>query len=342
MLDYSARHYQAKCAKDREAVEEIYKEVQKASKNAIFRNIGDIFFTARTDTEINGAVECNGGVYSTADFSGSQNIGNLLANGSLPYISLSEYESIVSANGSCRAFAWGGGTEFRVPTLNDVYIQAGKALSAGEFIPESLPNITGYMANWASNINTGDENSALYGTTDTTGKRRDSTSTATGCSGINFDASRSSSTYQEGSKVKPDSIRYRAMVQLANGATDQAVITATSALQQLDNKADKDLSNISEDALAKVTTGYPTSEVTIIEDTTWVATDNGFACATGKSSEADNNLLAVYNTTTLMGNGCGSWIKTNFYVSVPVSKGDVVTFTASRISGLSTFFVKGK
>lgn len=236
---YSAYHYACKTKADKEAVEQIYEEVKKSAQNAIFRNIGDIFFTARTDTEINGAVECNGGVYSTADFSGSQNIGNLLANGSLPYVSLSEYESIVSANGSCRAFAWGGGTEFRVPTLNDVYIQAGKALSAGEFIPESLPNITGYMTNWASNINTGDENSALYGTTDTTGKRRDSTSTATGCSGINFDASRSSSTYQEGSKVKPDSIRYRAMVQLANGATDQAVITATSVLQQVANKVDK-------------------------------------------------------------------------------------------------------
>lgn len=88
--------------------------------------------------------------------------------------------------------------------------------------------------------------------------------------------------------------------------------------------------------------GYPTQTTLTISDSTWVATDNGFACATGSASEADNNLLAVYNTTTLMGNGCGSWIKTKFYVSVPVSKGDVVTFYASRISGLSKFFVKGK
>jgi hypothetical protein len=37
-----------------------------------------------------------------------------------------------------------------------------------------------------------------------------------------------------------DVIEYRAMVQLASGATDQAVITATSALQQLANKVDRD------------------------------------------------------------------------------------------------------
>ena len=78
----------------------------------------------------------------------------LLNSGSLPYVSLSEYENLIIANGSCRAFGWDGGTSFRVPT-----------------IPALLSNLP--------------------------------------------------------------VIEYRAMIQLANEATDEAVITATSALQQI-------------------------------------------------------------------------------------------------------------
>ena len=234
MLDYSARHYQAKCAKDREAVEEIYKEVQKASKNAIYRNIGDIFFTARTDTEINGAVECNGGVYSTADFSGSQNIGNLLANGSLPYVSLSEYESIVSANGSCRAFAWDGGTDFRVPTIPALLLTKEQSAVVGNGMTLGLTDGTenfGFVSlgqQWSASYQKSQYGSNV-GTSINTGEAFISNKTV----GITTDPTKS------GIVANLDVIEYRAMVQLANGATDQAVITATSVLQQVANKVDK-------------------------------------------------------------------------------------------------------
>ena len=186
------------------------------------RNIGDIFYTTRLDTELNGAVECNGGTYDTSDFSGNQSIGNLLSGGKVPYVSLTEYANIVSSNGSCRAFGWDGGTSFRVPLLNDVYIEAGTAASAGEFIKESLPNITGTLG-VRSGVDTYLDGVFSY-------SRGDSTS-AVNVAGADadvrwgFDASRSSSTYQNGAKVKPDSVRYRAMVQLAITATEDAVIT---------------------------------------------------------------------------------------------------------------------
>jgi hypothetical protein len=215
------------------------------------RNIGDIFYTSRLDTELNGAFECNGGTYSTGDFSGNQSIGNLLSGGKLPYVSLAEYESVVTANGSCRAFGWDGGTSFRVPTLKDVYIEAGTASSAGEFISESLPNIKGSVSL------TGSDNAKLYiaevngvfYTEDatTTTQIQSRAGSAKTQSGLGVNASLGSSTYQDGAKVKPDSVRYRAMVQLAISTTDDAVITATSALQQISNKADVDLGNLSTD-----------------------------------------------------------------------------------------------
>ena len=197
------------------------------------RNIGDIFYTTRLDSELNGAVECNGSTYNIGDFEGKQSVGVLLENGSLPYVSLEDYETMIIENGSCRAFGWDGGESFRVPLLKDVYIEAGNAESNGEFISESLPNITGELVEFMH----GKESSNTNGAFQTTFTP---TSVASGGSGISydsttFDASRSSSAYQDGAKVKPDSVRYRAMVQLANETTDEAVITATSALQQFSN-----------------------------------------------------------------------------------------------------------
>ena len=192
------------------------------------RNIGDIFYTTRLDTELNGAVECNGGTYDTSDFSGNQSIGNLLNGGKVPYVSLSEYASIVSSNGSCRAFGWDGGDSFRVPLLNDVYIEAGIASSAGEFIKESLPNITGDIyagGAYGSSIFTS-SSGAMQNDSNSGWRTSTVQNTVSGASDrVSFDASRSSSTYQNGAKVKPDSVRYRAMVQLAIKSTEDAVIT---------------------------------------------------------------------------------------------------------------------
>lgn len=198
-------------------------------KSGSSRNVGDIFYTSRLDTELNGAVECNGGTYNIGDFEGEQSVGVLLNAGSLPYVSLTEYRDLVIANGSCRAFGWDGGNDFRVPLLNDVYIQVGNATSAGEFIKESLPNIEG---SWLYGGVDGGGNSS--GAFETITENNYGAGHGAGTTyGFNFNASRSSSVYQDGAKVKPDSVRYRAMVQLANEATDEAVINATSALQQI-------------------------------------------------------------------------------------------------------------
>lgn len=197
-----------------------------------YGNVGDIFYTSRLDVSLNGAVECNGNLYNTTDFSGAQSIGNLLRDSKVPYISLSEHQTTVDTYGSCRCFGWDGGTEFRVPKLADVFIEAGTAESEGEFITAGLPNITGYAsfsANGSTNYLTGivSTSGALYGTTDVT-------SSSGGGGGNNhssakrlrLDASRSSSVYGNSTTVQPPAVRYRAMVQLAFGATDEAVVTA--------------------------------------------------------------------------------------------------------------------
>lgn len=121
----------------------------------------------------------------------------------------------------CRAWGWDNGDTFRVPKVNDVYIMAGKAETVGEFISESLPNITGRFAG------------ALMGSglTIAEGAFKDSGSTgaqgqAYGANGFNplfdFKASNSNSVYQDGAKVRPDSVRYRALVQVASSVKEDA------------------------------------------------------------------------------------------------------------------------
>lgn len=209
-------------------------------------NIGDIFYTSRTDTTLAGAVECNGATYQTTDYTGTGSIGELLSAGKLPYISLSQYASDLAAHGSVRAFGWDGGssTAFRVPTLQNVFLEAGQAASAGEYISAGLPNITGMLNNtmWQSG-------SSLTGAFGQVGINRTDlgvgSAIPSGAWHIDFNASRSSAIYGNSTTVQPNSVKYRAMVQLFNGATDEAVATCTSVLADVADL--KDLSNITAD-----------------------------------------------------------------------------------------------
>lgn len=85
-------------------------------------HVGEIFWTSRLDNELNGAVDADGAVYNVEAFTGEQSVPELLRKGSLPSVSMAEYESIVSANGSCRAWGYDGGDTFRVPLLKDGYL----------------------------------------------------------------------------------------------------------------------------------------------------------------------------------------------------------------------------
>lgn len=115
----------------------------------------------------------------------------------------------------CRAFGYDGGDTFRVPKLNDVYLMAGQAETAGEFIGESLPNITGSLDGIVASNSSG----AFTLTSVYNGCFEDNANIQR--SAI-FNASNVSSAYQDGAKVRPDSVRYRAMVQIATGVTEDA------------------------------------------------------------------------------------------------------------------------
>ena len=176
----------------------------------------------RTD-EILGAAKCDGTEFLAASFEGSDNPYDLLVADKLPHLSYTEYETQVSTNGSCGYFALDTENQkFKVPTLNNVYIKAGN--TTPDFIAESLPNIKGTFYGRQNGLVNG--SGAFYDGNNPYGGM----SSGSYNNQMNFSASRSSSTYQDGAKVQPDSICYYPMVQLYTGVKEKSNLVETIQL----------------------------------------------------------------------------------------------------------------
>ena len=98
-----------------------------------------------------------------------------------------------------------------------------------------MPNITGEFEasdDNSSTITIGAFQIKANGGTTTGGEGREKI--------LTFDASRSSSIYGNSTTVQPKSIKYRPMVQLSNGFTDEAVETCQSVKADVENLKEYD------------------------------------------------------------------------------------------------------
>ncbi len=215
-------------------------EASQYAISASFGNIGDIKYTTRIDIP-NGGAWCDGAEYTKTAF---PDIYQMLVDGKISSTDYTAFENSVLSNGSCGLFALDmATTSFRVPLLKDVYIKAGDTPLA--FGAESLPNITGDI----QQVGEPDSSSSASGCFQKT--RGDSKSTVTTnyasrpTSRYSFDASRSSSTYQDGAKVNPDHVVYRAYVVLYASAAEASEAQAQEFMTALGSKANVDLNNVS-------------------------------------------------------------------------------------------------
>ena len=212
------------------------------------RCVGDIFYTTRTDTDLNGAFECDGEFYKLQEYSGPNSIGNLLAEAKIPYVSFQDYDDILTLYNNCRCFGWDGGDEFRVPFLREVYIEAGTAVGAGEFIEESLPNIAGKMIHGVDKSSINGISGPYYSASQSGGWGNESESAYN----IFFDASRVSKAYKNGAKVKPDSVKYRAMVQIYTNRTEISIADYTNPLRNYTNDRLDELNILADNRISEV------------------------------------------------------------------------------------------
>ena len=203
------------------------------NKGAVGRNIGDVFWTYRKDSSLNGAYDCNGQEFNKADFTGDTNPYDLLVANSLPWVDYETFETNIEETGVCTY--WGLDTvnqKFKVPKLKEIYIQADEVSKIGQYVSESLPNIKG---NTGNQYNGSLFNGAFYNSG--IGSVVGSFPQVSGNTSLGFNASLSSPTYQDNAPVQPNSIKLRPMVQLATGADESSLANTTQCLAELPKKA---------------------------------------------------------------------------------------------------------
>jgi len=157
----------------------------------------------------------------------------------------SEYDEDLSKYGQCGRFVVEN-EYVRIPTITR-YIGATITLSEiGKTYAESLPNIKDNF-DIGGQTNVGLKSSGVFITTN-----KGSVALADGGSGrslynVDFDASRSSSTYQDGAKVNPEHTKYPYyMVISTTGQTAEVGIDINKVYEDLNLKANKDLSDVSQ------------------------------------------------------------------------------------------------
>ena len=176
--------------------------------------VGAIFTTPRTGT-IQGAVEANGSPYNIADYSGDGSIGALLTAGNIAYVSKAEFQTQVTNTGACDSFGWDGtgDTTFLVPKLNPWHVgKNAPVVGNGNGI-----ELTGIGQN-LSGSNALQPVQGAVAIQQNTGVHIGLTTDPTK-SGMIADLS--------------ETTNIRVMVQLATGATDQALETCTSVLSDV-------------------------------------------------------------------------------------------------------------
>lgn len=258
-----------------------------------------------------------------------------------------EYAQDLSDFGQCGKFVVSN-DYIRIPTITR-FIGATITLSEiGKTYKESLPNIKGGFGQddviasvnvSGAFVNSGKATKGASITTDEKGKI------------IELDASRSSSTYQDNAKVQPDHTKYPYyMVISTEGQTAEVQIDINQVYEDLNIKANGDLSNVASVASSfkeqSVGWGMPDYGSGIaISASGYTAPSNGWILSNiysdwGTSSANGrlliNNIIVSANYHSAGGAGKGH---NNVFI-VPISKGDVVTYTGD-VSGVIFYPCKG-
>lgn len=293
--------------------------------------VGAIFTTPRTGT-IQGAVEANGSPYNIADYSGEGSIGALLTAGSIAYVSKTEFQTRVANTGACDSFGWDGAsdTTFLVPKLNPWHVGKNAPVVGNGNNIGWTDGTTEYAG--VGQTYTGTGITGIFGTDET--KTLPASGTGQGYQPSN-NTMYGLSTDPTKSGVIADlteTTNLRVMVQLATGATDQALETCTSVLA--DVSALKDASNFT--ATGKETVvGWGMPDYSAI--VTWTCPNVGetytmpydgelrfsdFNNGSGLLSLAINGIRVVYMTSA-----------SNLVAatgSIRLKKGTVITVVAKR------------
>lgn len=288
------------------------------SATTVLRGVGDIFSTTDTGV-IAGAVDANGGSYNLSDYnSGTESLAVKLASGRLPYVSKTEFQTKI-ATGDCGYFGWNGagGDKLYAWERNYSYVYT-KGLTLNMHAPVY------------------DADGTIIGRTADAIAEGDSEAFIEIKSGDSWTLGGSYTRYQDGdTTVSADatflvpkltaSTPERIMVQLATGATDEALETCTDVLSDVSLLKDgRGFTNAGKTNI--VSMGLPDYSNGVAITLPFTAPSAGLIAGWwyGDSSAASINGEPV-GIAPSQAVGAGS-------LQVPVSTGDVFTISATPTS----------
>lgn len=250
-----------------------------------------------------------------------------------------EYAQDLSDFGQCGKFVVSN-DYIRIPTITR-FIGATITLSEiGKTYKESLPNIEGDFPQQANSENiagnafyAGKNGQVLFGTSWGQSDR------------LSFDASRSSSTYQDEAKVQPDHTKYPYyMVVSTEGQTAEVGIDINKVYEDLNLKATTDLSNVASVASsfkeASVGWGMPdySAGVTKTKDVNYTETVDGFVVVNVAGASYNNFFyLADYSFNLRTQGSYSHGVLATFYVP----KGTLYKYSGANPSKYIFFPLKG-
>lgn len=218
-------------------------------------------------------------------FSGNTAIpdGYLLCNGAA--VGRSAYSKLFEAIGTTYGSGDGFST-FNLPDLTDKFIEG--SATAGTKKEAGLPNITGTL-----------ETNNDDGTQWKTGAFYDTGRNANGANGNNgggitgFDASRSNAIYGASNTVQPPALTMRYIIKAFNDMThESALVDVTQFEQELANKADRSLSNLTD---AGKSFSFPSDTYVEISSFPYIAPSDGWVNISATSTSDNRSYIRVGN-----------------------------------------------
>lgn len=202
-----------------------------------------------------------------------------------------EYNADISAYGQCGRFVIAN-DYVRIPKITR-FIGATITLSEiGKTYKESLPNITGtFNNNGHSNNGNAVGVTGAFTFADTNAMSNNGGASDGGQ--YSFNASLSSSTYQNGAKVQPDHVKYPYyMVISSEGQTEEVGVDINKVYEDLELKANKSLSNLTAEGKSLASgLGMPSNtyiELTLgASGSSYTVPTNGWFHVSGRSTATD-------------------------------------------------------
>lgn len=240
------QEYEAIVTKDSGMIYNIIDDADAQPYVNIKRNIGELITSVTPLNDyglhlLDGSLLAVDGLYRQF----IEYIASLVTNYPDLFVTEQEWQTAVTTYGVCGKFVYDSvNNTVRLPKITGIAEGTTDLTALGDLVEAGLPNITGTFGGVVSATGcfSGQVNGGAQFTTDSDKLI------------ISMDASRSSSIYGNSSTVQPQTIKVLYYIVVLNGVKETAEIQVEDLLEELEDKADIDLSNITSTAQNSIVT----------------------------------------------------------------------------------------